>query len=110
MTLIWLLGATGRGGRAVAHALTARGIPVVLLGRNPQQLESTAASLSGSPNAVETLAIPGLSELPSLIARHRPAVLVNTVGPFTRTAVPLARACLEVGTHYVDLANELDAV
>jgi short subunit dehydrogenase-like uncharacterized protein len=83
---------------------------VVLLGRNPQQLESTAASLSGSPNAVETLAIPGLSELPSLIARHRPAVLVNTVGPFTRTAVPLARACLEVGTHYVDLANELDAV
>jgi short subunit dehydrogenase-like uncharacterized protein len=90
--------------------LTARGIPVVLLGRNPQQLASAAASLGGSPKAVETLAIAGWSELPSLIARHRPGVLVNTVGPFTRTAVPLARACLEVGTHYVDLANELDAV
>ena len=37
-------------------------------------------------------------------------MVVNTVGPFTRTALPLARACLRAGTHYVDLANELDAV
>lgn len=110
MTSIWLLGATGRGGRAVAHALTARGIPVVLLGRNPQQLASAAASLSGPPGAVETLTIAGWSELPALIARRRPGVVVNTVGPFTRTAVPLALACLKAGTHYVDLANELDAV
>ncbi|MBV8292112.1 MAG: saccharopine dehydrogenase NADP-binding domain-containing protein, partial [Mycobacterium sp.] len=110
MTSIWLLGATGRGGRAVANALTARGIPVVLLGRNSEQLAAVAASLSGPPEAVETLAIAGWVELPALIARHRPGVVVNTVGPFTRTAVPLALACLKAGTHYVDLANELDAV
>jgi short subunit dehydrogenase-like uncharacterized protein len=109
MTSIWLLGATGRGGRAVARALISRGIPVVLLGRNAAQLASVAASFNG-PGAAETLAIAGWSELPSLIAQRRPGVLVNTVGPFTRTAVPLARACLKAGTHYVDLANELDVV
>jgi short subunit dehydrogenase-like uncharacterized protein len=110
MTSIWLFGATGRGGRTVAQALTARGIPVVLLGRNPQQLASVAGSLSGGPDTVETLAIAGLSEVPSLIERHRPGVIVNTVGPFTQTGIPLALACLKAGTHYVDLANELDAV
>jgi short subunit dehydrogenase-like uncharacterized protein len=38
----------------------------------------------------------------------RPSVVVNTVGPFVRSAVPVLRAC-PPGTHYVDLSNELPA-
>src|ERR1035438_4598733 len=41
--------------------------------------------------------------------RSPPAVVINTIGPFTRTAVPIARACLP-GRHYLDLANDIVAV
>jgi short subunit dehydrogenase-like uncharacterized protein len=34
---------------------------------------------------------------------------VNTIGPFTRTALPIARACPR-GSHYVDISNELYSV
>jgi saccharopine dehydrogenase (NAD+, L-lysine-forming) len=37
-------------------------------------------------------------------------VVVNTVGPFTRVADPIVSICLEAGTAYVDIANELSAV
>ena len=43
------------------------------------------------------------------IRRQQPAVVINTVGPFTATAAPIARACLP-GSHYVDLANDAAAV
>jgi short subunit dehydrogenase-like uncharacterized protein len=55
---VWILGATGRTGRAVAARL---------------------------------------------------AVVVNTIGPFSRTALPIARTCL-AGSHYVDVANDVTAV
>ena len=43
------------------------------------------------------------------IRREQPAVVINTIGPFAGTAVPIARACLP-GGHYVDLGNDLGAV
>jgi short subunit dehydrogenase-like uncharacterized protein len=36
-------------------------------------------------------------------------VVINTIGPFARTAVPIARACLP-GRHYVDLGLDIAAV
>jgi short subunit dehydrogenase-like uncharacterized protein len=36
-------------------------------------------------------------------------VVVNTIGPFSRTAPPIARTCL-AGSHYVDVANDVTAV
>jgi nucleoside-diphosphate-sugar epimerase len=46
--------------------------------------------------------------LPEL-TRSTPAIVINTVGPFTRTAVKVAGAC-PPGTHYVDVTNELQSV
>jgi len=40
------------------------------------------------------------------LRRDAPAVVINTVGPFTTTATTVARACAPE-THYVDVANEL---
>lgn len=36
-------------------------------------------------------------------------MVLNTIGPFARTAVPIAGACLP-GGHYLDLANDIVAV
>jgi short subunit dehydrogenase-like uncharacterized protein len=107
MNTIWVLGATGLSGRAIARELADAGQDVVLVGRNADRLAAVAASLA-SP--VHNRAGGGLTELAALIAAEKPAVVVNTVGPFTTSTVPLARASLAAGSHYVDLANELEPV
>lgn len=36
------------------------------------------------------------------------ACLLNVAGPFSRTAQPLIEACLQTGTHYLDVTGEID--
>lgn len=84
---IWILGATGRTGRAIAERLTAQGITPTPVDR----------SLRGAP------------AIAAEITRQRPAVVVNTIGDYGATAQTIARAGFP-GTHYVDLAADLIAV
>jgi short subunit dehydrogenase-like uncharacterized protein len=107
MTSIWVYGATGRGGRAIAQKLAADEAELVLVGRDETRLNELARSLPGGST---TLVAAGASELVALIAERKPAVVVNTVGPFGDTALTVAGACLRAGGHYLDLANELDPV
>ena len=107
MTTVWVLGATGRGGRAIAQALAASGTDVVLVGRDQGKLDELAHFLASSTRTEVAF---GAAELAALIVDQTPTVVVNTVGPFTDTTLPLARASLAAGSHYIDLANELDPV
>jgi len=100
----WVLGATGRTGRAIADVLHRSGVPLVLVGRNEARLSGLAAELGGPRIVAGSLA----STL-SVVAASRPGVVVSTVGPFTTTAAHVASVC-PPGTHYVDVANELSAV
>lgn len=102
---IWILGATGRVGRAVAARMRADGLPVVLVGRDRARLDAVAAGLSGDARVV----VATLDEALAAIEREGPAVVVNTIGPFAATTPRVIRAC-PTGTHYVDVSNELDAV
>ncbi len=102
---IWILGATGRVGRAVAARLHDAGFRLVLAGRDRARLETIAGELGGEPRIVVGAIDIALSSL----TRAAPAVVVNTIGPFADTAPEVIRAC-PAGTHYVDVANELDAV
>lgn len=105
MDEIWVLGATGRSGRAVAARLHADGFRLALVGRDRARLESLAAELGERARIVVGEFDTVLSELTQVA----PTVVVNTIGPFTDTAPQVIRAC-PPGTHYVDIANELPAV
>lgn len=100
---VWILGGTGRSGRAVATWLRHHGIRPVPVGRDAGRLAAAAQGdrtvVAGTPEAMA-----------AEIRRQRPAVVVNTVGPFTRTATLAIHACLDAGSDYVDLANEISAV
>ncbi len=107
---VWVLGATGRSGRVIASQLAGAQVPLVLVGRDPARLEQAREQTCGDqPGSVRTLATGSIALMAAEVQRQRPAVVVNTVGPFARTAVPLARACL-AGSCYVDLANDVTAV
>ena len=104
-TEVWILGGTGRSGRTVAAELVSRGVTPVLVGRDAARL-AAAARRAGD---ARTLAAGSLAEMTAQIRRQQPAVVINTIGPFTATAAPIIRAGLPA-SHYVDLANDVAAV
>jgi short subunit dehydrogenase-like uncharacterized protein len=100
---IWILGAAGRTGRAIASNLASRGLRVVVVGRDPERLKALVAQLGSSARAVVA---PSFDASLAALREGGAAVVVNTIGPFTDTALPVIRACAPAG-HYVDLSNEL---
>ncbi len=102
---IWILGGTGRTGRDIAGRLLAAGFAVRLVGRDPDRLAAAASTL---PSDVATLVAADVEAMAAAIRHDAPAVVVNTVGPFARTAAPIAEACLP-GSSYLDLANDFVA-
>jgi short subunit dehydrogenase-like uncharacterized protein len=106
MNAIWILGATGRIGRAVAARLVADGQSLVLVGRDAARLARVAEKL-GCGATISVFAT--IAEMAEAITKQQPAIVLNLVGPFTQTALPIATAC-PPGTHYVDLSNEFPSV
>jgi short subunit dehydrogenase-like uncharacterized protein len=100
---IWILGATGRSGRAIAAELIERGESLVAVGRDVGRL---TAAVPGA----RTIVASSPAEMAANIVRERAAVVVNTVGPFQSTAGPIAEAVIRAGGDYVDLANDLATV
>ena len=105
MADVWILGGTGRVGRGVAALLAAGGDQPVLVGRDPGRLRRAAGETGWS-----TYVAPTPAAVTAGIREARPGVVVNTVGPFTRTAPAVVDACLAAGSDHVDLANDLLAV
>lgn len=99
---VWILGGTGRSARAITAELRDRGVVPVLVGRD-------AARLAAAADGLPTVVAGSVGEAADAIRRERPAVVVNTIGPFTETVAPLLDACLPA-SHYLDLANDLAAV
>lgn len=104
--IVWILGATGRAGRAIAGALAERGMSLVFVGRRERELRQLALSMGID---AEVVVANTLEEIASAISRGGPRLVINTIGPFSRTAVPIVRAC-PPGTDYVDVGNELPAL
>ena len=102
---VWVLGASGRTGSAVAHLLAARNMATVLVGRNASRLEALAEEVGA-----RTVIAAGLDDMAAAIRRDRPGVVLNTVGPFSATAPTIIDACIAAGSHYVDLGNDMASV
>ncbi|GAB3570308.1 saccharopine dehydrogenase NADP-binding domain-containing protein [Spelaeicoccus albus] len=104
---LWILGGTGRIGRAVARILDAESnVPIVLVGRHRGRLDDVSTSLARPARVVVSDSPASIADL---IRAQRPAVVVNTLGSYADSGAPIARACMP-GGHYVDLANDLTSL
>lgn len=104
---VWILGATGRTGRALAERLARRGLTgIVLVGRSAQRLHRIAESADAD---VRVLALDGIDAMIDAVHQERPLVVVNLLGSYAETAAALAQACMPGGC-YLDLANDLAAI
>ncbi len=91
MNEIWILGATGRSGRAAAAELVGAGFSPVLVGRDASRLREAAAAIDKDLRIVTAGSIDAVV---AELSRSRPSVVINTIGPFSATALPVAGACL----------------
>ncbi|MEU1621310.1 saccharopine dehydrogenase NADP-binding domain-containing protein [Streptomyces sp. NPDC005722] len=104
--MTWLLyGATGYTGRLIAREAVARGEHPVLAGRSGAALAPLADGL-GLEHRVFALDDP--AALRTALADVD--AVAHCAGPFSATALPMAEACLDTGTHYLDITGEIDVL
>ncbi|MEJ2711376.1 MAG: saccharopine dehydrogenase NADP-binding domain-containing protein [Anaerolineales bacterium] len=103
MSSVFLLyGATGFVGEAIARLAVEEGLEPILAGRDAVRVEQLAAELGveyrvfdlQDPHKIEQ----GLKDT---------AVVLHCAGPFIHTFEPMVEACLQTGTHYLDLTGEI---
>jgi short subunit dehydrogenase-like uncharacterized protein len=102
--MTWLLyGANGYTGRLVAQLAVARGERPVLAGRSAAKIAALADELGLEHRAF------GLDD-PDAIRRGLDGVtaVAHCAGPFSATAGPMARACVNAGLHYLDITGEIE--
>ncbi|MFC4233857.1 saccharopine dehydrogenase family protein [Thalassospira xianhensis] len=99
-----IYGATGYTGRLTAKAAHSLGLPLLIAGRNAQQLEILAKDLGV---ATRVFALDDPDTLDAALSDC--GVLLNCAGPYLHTAEPLMHAAIRNGVHYLDVSAELNS-
>lgn len=97
-----IYGAYGYTGTLVAERAVERGHEPILAGRDEPALQRLARRLDVEARAVS---LDEPERLRSVMA-DVPAVL-HCAGPFAHTSAPMVAACLDTGTHYLDVTGEI---
>ncbi len=108
--IVW--GATGFTGRLVAEYLgrqygVDQDVRWAIAGRNRNKLESLRDSLGKSAEALEIFVADSADSASMRGLAERTRVILTTVGPYALYGSQLVEACVESGTHYCDLAGEV---
>jgi saccharopine dehydrogenase (NAD+, L-lysine-forming) len=96
-------GANGYTGELVAKLAVSRGETPVLAARSAEKLAPIAARLGCEHVAV---ALDNPTALRAALADVQ--VVAHCAGPFSRTSRDMVDACLDTGTHYLDITGEID--
>lgn len=100
----WMVyGAYGYTGRLVLERAVAAGLKPVVAGRDPGRTESLALEF-GLPH--RSFDLDDTQQLRRGLEGMR--AVLHCAGPFSATAAPMIAACLQVGTHYLDITGEID--
>lgn len=105
---IVILGATGFTGRIVVAELAAlavrEGVRFAIAGRDPEKLRKVASEF---PELEFEVIVADVSDPISLTKMAAQAnIIVNCAGPFALYGMEVVRACVQAGTHYMDITGE----
>lgn len=95
--MLLVYGSYGYTGNLIVREARARGLPIVLAGRDRTRLEEQGEA-SGYDWRVFNLGKPDLSGITAVL---------HCAGPFVHTAAPMVDACLDAGVHYLDITGEV---
>jgi len=100
----WMIyGAYGYTGRLTTEAAVRQGLRPTLAGRDRDKVKALAES-HGLPWTCFSL-----DDEPAKFgaALQDQALVLHCAGPFSKTSRPMIEACLETGTHYLDITGEI---
>ena len=105
-----ILGGYGNFGKRIAESLSAlEGITVLIAGRNVQKSQQLCQQLSstGVNAALEAVGIDIYSsQFVDDLKALSPDLVIHTGGPFQGQDYRVPEACIAVGSHYIDLADD----
>ena len=108
--IVW--GATGFTGRLVAEYLLGkygigRDLRWAIAGRNREKLESICSELGIESGSLPIVVSDSLDAQSMQDLARDAKVVLTTVGPYAKYGAALVEACVSQGTHYCDLAGEV---
>ncbi|HSG97142.1 MAG TPA: saccharopine dehydrogenase NADP-binding domain-containing protein [Woeseiaceae bacterium] len=107
-----VFGATGFTGSLVAEYLAARygcrgEVRWAIAGRSATRLNALKSSLGEDASAIMTIVADSQDDAALATLAGRTRVVLTTVGPYALYGSKLVAACVNAGTHYCDLAGEV---
>jgi hypothetical protein len=104
---VLILGGYGTFGKRIAAALARDGVPVIVAGRHQDKAADLCAELrAANPGGrIKPLAVDAERALDGPLEALKPAVVINTCGPFQEKDYKIAEHCLRHKTDYIDLAD-----
>ncbi|MCB0850646.1 MAG: saccharopine dehydrogenase NADP-binding domain-containing protein [Bacteroidetes bacterium] len=98
-----LYGAYGYTGKLIAHLAADYGLTPILAGRSEEKLKELSNETGFDYKAFD------LSDTEKLhTAMKEVDTILHCAGPFINTFEKVVEACLETGTHYLDITGEVD--
>jgi Saccharopine dehydrogenase NADP binding domain len=107
-----VLGAAGNFGSKIASSLAKANIPLILAGRTKESLQLLEGNIKSIyPSAdINSMDFDINKDFASRVEKLKPFIVINTCGPFQNADYSVARACINFGIHYVDLADSRNYV
>lgn len=106
---VLVLGGYGNFGKRICQSLSKTNITLLIAGRSLEKAEQLCDVLSKEksiaklePVALDIFSQDFLQQLKML----NPFLVIHTSGPFQGQDYRVAQACIEVGSHYIDLADD----
>ena len=109
---ILILGGYGNFGKRLSITFVKNNIPIIIAGRNKTSAEQLRDHIKEQyDNAIIDIAIFDVdNDLSNQLDKLKPAIVINTCGPFQSKDYSVALACIKHNIHYIDLADARDFV
>jgi short subunit dehydrogenase-like uncharacterized protein len=98
-----LYGANGYTGKLIAKYASEYGLKPILAGRNENEISALAKELDLPYHILD---LNDKEKLNSILAEV--VLVLHAAGPFKFTSKAMLQACLETGTHYLDITGEIE--
>lgn len=100
-----LYGSYGYTGDLIARFARERGMDLVLAGRDEARLKEQAAQRGHAYRVADLSDAARMREILS-----DATLAIHCAGPFGATYRPIAEACIDTGTHYIDVCGDVDVL
>jgi len=100
-----IYGGAGYSGRLIVQRAVERGLRPIVAGRDPRAIAAVAAPFGLEWRVARVDDPAALREMLKSVS-----VTVNAAGPFSSTADPMIQACLDTGSHYLDITGEATTI